>query len=277
MSDTEIALLVFAICLIIGLIAFIWYSLLYNKHLKIVKDNSEFYSKILKLNSSYKFYSDFSNEYKYYESCASKRKLDNLSLEELLISKIDCNFDFFKILLYHIQDNKQNYEKYCRDYSKLSSEITKDKIKGLKIKLKTFINIENKLYKKLKLNPQLSTSIYIKANYTSPKGRNSYNKEKIFSYFELVNIFNEYLKIKNQQKEYSYQVRVERAKMSDSLRYDVLRRDSFKCQICGATAKEGAKLHVDHIIPVSKGGKTILSNLRTLCDRCNMGKSAKIE
>lgn len=65
--------------------------------------------------------------------------------------------------------------------------------------------------------------------------------------------------------------------MSDSLRYDVLRRDGFRCQICGITAKEGAKLHVDHIIPVSKGGKTILSNLRTLCDRCNMGKSAKIE
>ncbi len=56
-----------------------------------------------------------------------------------------------------------------------------------------------------------------------------------------------------------------------------MRRDGFKCQICGSTAKDGVKLHVDHIIPVSKGGKTEPKNLRTLCDRCNLGKSDKIE
>ena len=65
--------------------------------------------------------------------------------------------------------------------------------------------------------------------------------------------------------------------MTASLRYDVLRRDGFRCQICGASASDGALLHVDHIIPVSKGGKTEFSNLRTLCDRCNLGKGDKIE
>ena len=57
----------------------------------------------------------------------------------------------------------------------------------------------------------------------------------------------------------------------------MLKRDNFQCQICGSSAQDGVKLHVDHIVPVSKGGKTILSNLRTLCDRCNMGKSDKLE
>ena len=69
---------------------------------------------------------------------------------------------------------------------------------------------------------------------------------------------------------------IERSKMSDSIRYDVLRRDNYKCRICGASAEDGAKLHVDHIIPVSKGGKTELNNLQTLCERCNMGKSNKL-
>lgn len=69
----------------------------------------------------------------------------------------------------------------------------------------------------------------------------------------------------------------QRRLMSDSLRYDVMRRDGFRCQICGATQKDGVKLHVDHIFPISKGGKTEMSNLRTLCERCNMGKSDKIE
>lgn len=69
----------------------------------------------------------------------------------------------------------------------------------------------------------------------------------------------------------------QRRLLSDSLRYDVLRRDGFRCQICGATQKDGVKLHVDHIFPVSKGGRTEMSNLRTLCERCNMGKRDKIE
>ena len=69
----------------------------------------------------------------------------------------------------------------------------------------------------------------------------------------------------------------QRSAMTPSLRYDVLQRDGFRCQICGATQEDGVKLHVDHIIPVSKGGKTEMSNLRTLCDRCNIGKGAKIE
>lgn len=65
----------------------------------------------------------------------------------------------------------------------------------------------------------------------------------------------------------------ERSKMNKGLRYKILKRDNFKCQICGRTAEDGVKLHIDHIIPISKGGKTIGSNLRTLCEDCNLGKS----
>ena len=258
------------------LIAIICYLVIHNKHLKIVKEYSELYNEILKLNISYNFYSNFSDLY-YYEDCSSKRKLDNLSLYDILISKIDSNFIYFTDLLSRVQKNIQNYELYCKEYNKLSSKMNEEKIKGLKIKLKTFINIESKLCKKIKLTPQLSISIKIRAGYTSPKGRNSYSKERTFQYVEIVNAFNEYLRLKKQKQEYSYKVKVERAKMSDSLRYDILRRDGFRCQLCGASAKEGATLHVDHIVPVSKGGKTVSSNLRTLCDRCNIGKSDKIE
>ena len=84
------------------------------------------------------------------------------------------------------------------------------------------------------------------------------------------------LLMKNKQSR-QYQIQLERAKMSNSLRYDILKRDKFRCLLCGTSAEDGAKLHVDHIIPVAKGGKTERSNLRTLCSRCNMGKSDKIE
>ena len=276
MSDVEIILIIFAICLIFAVIVIICSVIIYNKHLKIVKDNSEYYAEILKLNGSYVFY-NLPSTYKYYENCPSKRKLENLSLADVLLSRIDFNFAFYENLLLQVQKNRQNYELYCRNYNNLCSMITEDRIKELKIKLKTFRKIEKNLCTKIKLKPQLSTKIYISANYTSPKGRKSYSKERTFTYNEIVSVFNQYITLKKQKREYSYQVKMERAKMSDSLRYDILRRDNFRCQLCGATAQEGAKLHVDHIVPVAKGGRTISSNLRTLCDRCNMGKSDKIE
>ncbi len=63
------------------------------------------------------------------------------------------------------------------------------------------------------------------------------------------------------------------------LRYTVLNRDRFKCVLCGNSPAVSldCRLHVDHIFPFSKGGKTEIGNLRTLCQHCNLGKSNRIE
>jgi 5-methylcytosine-specific restriction endonuclease McrA len=63
------------------------------------------------------------------------------------------------------------------------------------------------------------------------------------------------------------------------LRYEVLKRDRFRCVLCGASPAThlGCALHVDHVIPWSKGGKTVTGNLRSLCETCNLGKSEKHE
>ena len=65
----------------------------------------------------------------------------------------------------------------------------------------------------------------------------------------------------------------ERSLLTPKLRYDILRRDGFRCTICGRGQEDGVKLHIDHIKPVSKGGRTTPDNLRTLCQDCNLGKS----
>lgn len=59
------------------------------------------------------------------------------------------------------------------------------------------------------------------------------------------------------------------------LRWHVLHRDRFTCCACGASPAltTGVELHVDHIVPWSKGGETLLENLQTLCSVCNLGKS----
>ena len=59
------------------------------------------------------------------------------------------------------------------------------------------------------------------------------------------------------------------------LRWHVLQRDRFTCCACGASPANNpsVELHVDHVIPWSKGGETVLENLQTLCAKCNLGKS----
>ncbi len=67
----------------------------------------------------------------------------------------------------------------------------------------------------------------------------------------------------------------DRHEIALSLRYRVLKRDNFRCVLCGRSpaTEHGCELQVDHIIPFSKGGKTVEENLRTLCDKCNQGRS----
>lgn len=61
--------------------------------------------------------------------------------------------------------------------------------------------------------------------------------------------------------------------VSKRLRFEILRRDNHACRYCGATAPE-AKLTVDHVVPVTLGGKDEPTNLVTACVDCNSGKSS---
>jgi hypothetical protein len=63
------------------------------------------------------------------------------------------------------------------------------------------------------------------------------------------------------------------AKVTKRLRYEVLRRDGFRCRYCGATPAQ-AELRVDHVIPDALGGSSEPTNLATSCEPCNSGKSS---
>lgn len=69
--------------------------------------------------------------------------------------------------------------------------------------------------------------------------------------------------------------RPQRRPIGPRLRYDVLRADAFRCVLCGMSAANGTTLHVDHIVPVSKGGTNDRDNLRALCAECNVGRGAR--
>ena len=59
--------------------------------------------------------------------------------------------------------------------------------------------------------------------------------------------------------------------ISGTLRYEVLKRAHFRCELCGISAEEKA-LEVDHILPRNAGGSDDASNLQALCYSCNAMK-----
>jgi ribosomal protein S27AE len=53
----------------------------------------------------------------------------------------------------------------------------------------------------------------------------------------------------------------------------IFERDEFACIYCGRSSiTDGVKLHLEHIIPLSAGGKSKANNLVTSCATCNLSK-----
>lgn len=73
----------------------------------------------------------------------------------------------------------------------------------------------------------------------------------------------------------AYHSKDQRKLATRALRVKVMERDGYTCRICGKYMPDEVGLHVDHILPVSKGGKTVMSNLQVLCSKCNGSKSNK--
>jgi HNH endonuclease len=67
--------------------------------------------------------------------------------------------------------------------------------------------------------------------------------------------------------------RPKRRAISKKTRFEVFKRDGFRCMYCGAHPP-AVLLHVDHIDAVARGGKNNMDNLVTACEPCNLGKSA---
>jgi hypothetical protein len=59
---------------------------------------------------------------------------------------------------------------------------------------------------------------------------------------------------------------------TESQKQEVMKRDNYRCVVCGRGREHGVELQVDHIKPKDQGGKATIENGETLCAQHNFQK-----
>ena len=281
--QTEI-IIIWAVCffllvLVVGLAVIALHRKQTRKAQAAVRANSAYYKMVEQLNQKYPFYWDIceDGDIYFFEEENSLVKFDRRELEGIVYEKIEERLPEIDQALEHVKQNRVLYKKYADELSALQSSASAAECKQLGIPYKRFLKIEQKLVNDISISPICEMQIECEKEYTSPAGRNEYFEGDVFSEEEIRTMV-ETIKQENiMRSSEEYRRKMERRRVTDKLRYQILRRDGFRCQLCGASQADGVRLHVDHIIPVSKGGTSDVENLRTLCDRCNLGKGDQME
>ena len=60
------------------------------------------------------------------------------------------------------------------------------------------------------------------------------------------------------------------------LRRRVIERDGLRCVYCDEDLSS-AEVHIDHVVPESRGGLTTYDNLQVTCRKCNLAKGVLTE
>ena len=244
----------------------------HDKYVGFILDNSVALKKLLEINIKYNFYS--CRNYDAQNTYDNNIFFDNISCQDYLIYQLQFEKNNVVRDIRNVNENQKNYELYCNevDLINCSDEFTTS---TEKLNIKYLLSLQQKLFNKTKLKPQLIFSIFIKLYCSKINGEIYDSKQHRFYSNEIINLIN---KLNNKRGDFYNDreiwdaiCRVERGKVSNRMRFSIYKRDGYRCRICG---RSGAfnDLEIDHIRPIAKGGKTTYDNLQTLCRRCNKRK-----
>jgi 5-methylcytosine-specific restriction endonuclease McrA len=260
------------------LVVIIVWALIVASRRKLVLGSSSALSNLAQLNSVFspvfsvcpRVYFDYSTRVN------SKAEFDKYDLQAFMRT---CLLEAEAQVASCIESRLQVEVKYA-DYCKRCGELGRQSLghsRSDRLGDAKYRSIEQKLYAKRQLRrPQSATLIRATVSYTSPQGRNSYSRRLDLTFDQLRDEFAAARTVRSRQSTTAYLRQQERRRITAGVRSKVLARDNYRCRHCGTSAALGAVLHVDHIIPVSKGGSSDLANVQALCEDCNLGKSDRL-
>ena len=261
------------VSVIIGIVVFI--KLLLDKYKKFILDNSVSIKKLRGINEQYKFKEVY---YEYFtEFIDNETYYNKVSARDLLIYELARKKQSVKDNIRATRYNSNLYCLYTKDVKAITSfgEFDKKEIPRIKYLL---CKMEKKLFNNLLKSPRMNYSIKVSVNLTNINGQRKDSKQSEFDANYIEYIISK-LEDKTNGRYSDRQIwnsicDIERSKVSNRIRFAIYKRDGYRCRKCGRKTND---LEIDHILPISKGGKTCIDNLQTLCRSCNSAKSDFIE
>lgn len=262
---------IITIATLIGVVFLIRY-LLQKKYENFVTQNSVSLKRLNEINQQYNFYSNicFDQSHTY----DNENFYDAISCEDYLIYQLQYIRKKLFEQINKIKMNNQLYSKYLNDikiaiqFGQFSSSIGKLNKNKLEI-------IERQLINKYTYVPTTQFYLTVTLYRSNINGQVYSQKSQRFSADEIF-ILNKRLNNKNGDYYSDRDIwdaicRVERGKVSNKMRFSIYKRDGYRCCKCGVSDRY-AQLEIDHIMPISRDGKSTYDNLQTLCHKCNVEK-----
>lgn len=175
------------------------------------------------------------------------------------------NINGFEVFEYQYK-NVKLWKKECLE------RINKSKLKKLRTQqFARAVDDENLFqFKMVKKQTRYKQVNYVRQAYTIIVPVDEYS----YSFDMLQARYDELAEINFECTLSEYHSKDQRKRMTSALRQEIAERDDYTCQICGKYMPDGVGLHIDHIVPIKKGGKSVPSNLQVLCSKCNGRKSS---
>lgn len=259
--------------IIIGIVLCIYYLTL-KKYNDFILQNSICLHQLIEINRRYEFYPyvcfDQSHTYD------NENFFETISCTDYLIYQLKYFRKKFYNQIEKINTNKQKYSQYFNEI-KTITEFGQFYSPIGKLSLDKLIKIEKAMFEKHTYDVP-TTQFYLTVTLYCSKinGRIYSKKSQKFSAYEIFKLdkrlTNKNGNFYNDREIWNAICRVERGKVSNKMRFSVYKRDGYKCCKCGIS-DDYARLEIDHIIPIAKGGKSTYENLQTLCHKCNVEKS----
>lgn len=274
-----------AVFIIIGVLFVVAVSIsvqqtLDNQYRKFVESNSKALDHLKTINQSFVFFPfnplSFSSKYD------NERVFESVSCKDYLIDRLN-DPKIRTAIERQIQELAQN-RRAAEEYRKKVSDVSsfgdfKTEPPGL-LKKERLIEIEKRFFQRRIKNPPAtvffcSVSIFRSSmsGYLYDRKRESFDENAVTNI--LRRLKNKNGTFYNDRNIWDALCRVERGKVSNRMRFAVYERDGYRCKKCGQSDVE-ANLEIDHIIPISKGGKSTFDNLQTLCHECNVRKGNQV-
>lgn len=262
------------ICSILAIIAVIYFKNQRYKYYEFVKNNSISLKRLSEINHKYDFCNSiqtFDQKYTY----DNEANYNNISCEDYLIYQLQFIKYDVKKAIKSVQYNADNFAKYKNELSKIQKFGQFSQSHG-NLNYNKLIDIEYQSFNRLQLHPKTNLSINVTLYCSNINGYVYDSKSESFSIEQIETLIkrleNKNRDFFNDKEIWNSICRIERGKVSNKMRFAIYERDGYRCQICGRDENDDI-LEIDHIKPISKGGKSEFNNLQTLCRRCNKNKS----